>query len=254
MAQTNRVIIHHEGGGKPRDEWDAIDAERYSIEIGLTRIEVRNAPVNSFITDGTIGHSLQLVLSGNRMTYEVTDNDLVLIGQACAYAEAHDWIPAPAQRACQFHGDTAATACPGDKTRERRSDIYAVVRGTGTPPAPDPEVDEVTVLNERLPGAKDGKPGNLYVGLPYGFKACRVDFWLDLPSDQGASLWGAQLYEGGATAVGLWNAGKLWELWLPGKKRSNASVALDPNTKVCALRLQNKSETSVPVLVTVTVT
>jgi peptidoglycan hydrolase-like protein with peptidoglycan-binding domain len=140
MAQTNRVIIHHEGGGAPRDSWAGIDAEAYSIAIGSTRIEVRRSPKDSFVTDGTSGDSLQILLTGNRDNYPVTDNDLVLIDQACDEAQNRGWIPAPSGRTCQFHGDTAATACPGSHTRERRNDIYDVVlQGTGgAAPAPKP--------------------------------------------------------------------------------------------------------------------
>jgi hypothetical protein len=129
MAETDRVIVHHEGGGKPRDAWDCLIAADYSIAVGSTRIEVRNSPANSFRTDGTTGPSLQICLTGNRDTYEVTDNDLRLIGEACDEAEQFGWIPSAAARRCQFHGDTAATACPGAHTRDRRDDIYAVVLG-----------------------------------------------------------------------------------------------------------------------------
>jgi hypothetical protein len=141
MAQTNRIIIHHEGGGQPRDSWEGINAKKYSIAIGKTRIEVRRSPNESFITKGTSGRSLQILLTGNRDNYPVTDNDLVLIDQACDVARLRGWIPDPSQRVCQFHGDTMATACPGKKSRERRNDICNVVLGgvAPQPPSPGPE-------------------------------------------------------------------------------------------------------------------
>src|SRR5262245_28721922 len=128
MAETNRVIIHHQGAGAPSNSWGMFTSD-YSIAIGTDRIEVRNSPANSFRTTGTSGPSLQICLSGNRDEYPVTDQDLTLIGQACAEAEGYRWIPPAASRVCQFHGDTASTACPGSHTRERREDIYAVVLG-----------------------------------------------------------------------------------------------------------------------------
>jgi hypothetical protein len=247
VAQTSRVIIHHEGGGAPRDQWAAIDAEPYSIEVGLTRIEVRNSPHDSFVTNGTSGPSLQVVLSGNRDQYAVTDSDLDLIGEACAVAQSRGWIPAPAQRTCQFHGDTAATACPGSHTRARRDAIYAVVKGTSAPaPGPTPEVVEMWTEARVCPAGTDrNNAGGLQVGLPWGRKSSRVDLYVDCAASEGVALWACQNLEG--KNHGLWSGGNQWELWVPGRKL----IGVEVSTSVRGLTFAHMGGTTAPLLVTV---
>jgi N-acetylmuramoyl-L-alanine amidase len=135
--------------------------------------------------------------------------------------------------------DCCGNACPYDF----QPLVAAELGGKGPP-----EVVEVWVLNGEAPAGTNDEPGVCLVGLPYGYKSARVDLWLDCPHDDGANLWGAQEYEGGATAVGLWDGGKLWELWLPGKQRTNTSAVLADG--MAAVAVQNRGPRG-PVVVTV---
>jgi hypothetical protein len=106
---------------------------------------------------------------------------------------------------------------------------------------------EVWVLNYSVDVAPAGE-GGVVIGLPAGFKTAVVDFWLDCPHNKGAGLWGAQAYEGGAEAVGLWAGGKQWELWLPGRQRSYSHA--DISAGMPAIKVENRGPEG-PVIVTV---
>jgi hypothetical protein len=114
--------------------------------------------------------------------------------------------------------------------------------------APVVEEDEMWVLTAEVPAGKDDEPGDLLIGLPWGRKSARVDFWLDCDHKDGAGLWGAQAYEGGAEAIGLWANGNQWELWLPGRQRSNTGALISNDTQ--AIHIQNNGPKG-PVHVTI---
>jgi hypothetical protein len=115
--------------------------------------------------------------------------------------------------------DTCGPGCPDDW----HPAISAATGGHGPPL----EVPEMWVLNGECPAGDGDDPGDLLIAVPFGFTSARVDFWLDCDHRDGAALWGSQAYEGGAEAVGLWGGGHVWELWLPGRQRTNTSAIVD---------------------------
>jgi hypothetical protein len=109
------TTVHHEGAGAPSDDPRGAEGG-YTYWIGATRwTHLRNV-WDSFATLNLNGESLDLCLSGTRMEYPVTDQDLSIIAGACADARARGYVvDAPSVRA---HRDSpgSSTVCPGDLT------------------------------------------------------------------------------------------------------------------------------------------
>lgn len=132
---------------------------------------------------------------------------------------------------------TGTGGCPDGGTWNQL--ITDAMHGRG----PAPEVEEMWIL-EAAAEAEE----TVLVALPFGYKSARVDLWLDCDHDDGAALWAAQGYEGGAEAIGLWASGYTWELWLPGRQRTNTSAELGAG--MASVVVQNKGPRG-PVYVTV---
>lgn len=115
------------------------------------------------------------------------------------------------------------------------------------PTTPPPVEAEMWVIERELPGGTPVAPGDLIIGLPPARNTCRVDFWLDAPSSEGAQLWAAQTFQGGAEAIGLWSGGNIWTLWLPGHYNTATGAIVAPTT--AGLHLQNQSAKPVRVIV-----
>jgi len=114
-------------------------------------------------------------------------------------------------------------------------------------PIAPPVEAEMWVIERELPGGTAAVPGDLIIGLPPVRTTCRVDFWLDAPSSEGAQLWAAQTYQGGAEAIGLWANGNQWTLWLPGHYNTATGAIVAPSS--AGLHLQNQSPKSVRVVI-----
>jgi hypothetical protein len=89
---------------------------------------------------------------------------------------------------------------------------------------PDDEVeeDEMWVIEKELPAGSAAQPGEVVIGLPANRKSATVRLFVDNGPNQGASIWGAIVFNGGVH--GLWNNGTQWEVWLPAKYVVDASV------------------------------
>jgi N-acetylmuramoyl-L-alanine amidase len=198
------------------------------------------------LRDDTSANSRLFAISAQNNGVGEPWSDALVDGMAVAGAVACECLELPhAGYVTQHRVLTARKVdCCGDSVPyDLQARVAHAMRGTS-------EVPEMWVLNGEVPAGTDDEPGDLYVSLPYGYKTARVDFFLDADHGEGASLWSAQLYEGGAGAVGLWSGGHQWDLWLPGKQRSNTSAELDPSAHIAAIRVQNRGPNG-PVLVTV---
>lgn len=135
--------------------------------------------------------------------------------------------------------DPCGPACPYDW----QPLITAAQGGRG----PIPEVREMWTIERQLPAGKSkAEPGDLVIGLPGSRGQTEVHLFLDAGSDQsvGASLWAAQIFEGGA--MGLWDDGKQWELWIPSQMNIGSFV----NAASSQIRLQHYGPADRPITVT----
>jgi hypothetical protein len=150
---VDRITVHHAGDGPPTDDaWSNSDV--YCVRIGVTRFTVVQPPWTATATKGFNYVSWDIVLSGNRMIYPVTDNDLHLLTAACSYARSHGWL---AVGATTFpHGTlhppppgyptgSSSTDCPGTLTIGRWP---AVVSACASTPIPAPGDDDVPADND----------------------------------------------------------------------------------------------------------
>lgn len=144
------------------------------------------------------------------------------------------------------HADCVQAGLGGSHTDPGPNFPWDVVCGDA-PPVPPPEVeDEMWVLSEVVPAGKtkDGA-GVVSIGLPYGFKAARVDVYADCDPSTGQSTWAAVNLDG--KNHGLWSGGNTWELWVPGRKLLATTLPASARGVV----VKNWGGAGVPVLVTV---
>lgn len=281
-ADHRAVVIHHTASGaSTRPEDDAAychhgssDSPLYNVMVSrdgdvwlLAREKSNNAGKISGVAlnealRGEAGH----VSAGARGLHDDTSANASLFGLSAQNdGSGEQWSPALVNSIalvanvtcgllglhaghCTIHRvltarkvDTCGPGCPDDWQPAIRA-----ATGGGPPEAED----DVWVLNGEVPAGTGDEPGDLTVALPYGFKSARVDLWLDCDHREGAALWAAQQYEGGSEAVGLWGGGHQWELWLPGRQRTNTGAIVDASAHVSAIRVQNRGPNG-PVLVTV---
>jgi hypothetical protein len=157
--RVDRVTIHHEGAGKPTDDIDRPLHQKYSIGIGVTTYKMARPPQDSFVTVGQDGkHSLQVVFTGDRNIYPVTDNDIDLVRRAVRTANALGWVTLDPD--LFLHCDTMVTGCPGFHARARRADLERAVTGLVTvtrPATPEPEEDDDMKLMNLWRDTRDQK-------------------------------------------------------------------------------------------------
>lgn len=140
---VDRVFVHHEGAGKPAD---GKVLHPYTIIIGVHEWHFDGTPLDDYATRGFNHVSLGICLTGNRMIYPVTDNDLALITDAFADALTAGFVTqSPTILPHKLTpGLTTGTVCPGDKTMERWPEVVgAIWSGLQTPPISPPEEDDV---------------------------------------------------------------------------------------------------------------
>jgi hypothetical protein len=118
-------------------------------------------------------------------------------------------------------------------------------------PGPGPiEEPEMWVMNGELPPKPHDDP-NTYIefAIPVDSKDVKVRIYSPVEDDQGPSIWGAQYFH--QNAQGLWDNGRQWEMWLPGKY----VIQSDVSPQAVAIRLENQgaenNRAGSPVMVTV---
>jgi hypothetical protein len=163
MAPVTLVTIHHEGGGAPSNNVDRFGHGGYCYGIGTTIWKRFRAPTANWATLNFNHKDLTICLSGNRMIYPVSDHDIGLIHGA--FMDCYERGEVTAVPTVRDHHDSpgSATACSGDCTRARWSDVVGACRATApTPPKPPEPEDDVT----DLANAKnhDGRPVIFQVG------------------------------------------------------------------------------------------
>jgi len=145
-APVSLVTVHHEGAGAPASAANIGRCAHggYTYGFGSGAWSRFRDVWSSFATLNFNHVSLDLVLTGNRMDYDVTDADLSSIRAACADARSRGYVVnAPTVRA---HRDSpgSSTVCPGDRTMQRWSEVVAACTAGSTPgPTPPPGGDDV---------------------------------------------------------------------------------------------------------------
>lgn len=218
------VTIHHEGGGAPRDAMNFSEGG-YCCGIGLTIWERWRTPADNYATLNFNGQDWTPCFSGNRMNYPITDNDLVLLHTA--FMDTYNRGEVTASPLVRAHRNSpgSATACPGDYTMARWSDIEAACRATApTPPKPKPPEDDVTDLASAI--NHDGRPVVVQVGgdkkLYYKIRDAQGGDWSDWRDLSGgfANFATATAYVNPKNkAIEVWVTmvdGKTFQLWQTG--------------------------------------
>lgn len=137
---VDRIVIHHEGGGKPGN---VPASPLYSVWIGATTFVMQHSPVQDGSTAGLNGKVLGVCFSGQRhrphwwsRAYPISENDLRLLAAAMEQARVRGWV-ADSPRV-DFHGDPSlrplgnATVCPGNLTYARRAEIEVACQVPGS--------------------------------------------------------------------------------------------------------------------------
>lgn len=174
------VTIHHEGGGSPSDNVDRFADGGYCYGIGVTLWERWRAPADGWATLNFNGQDLTLCLSGNRMTAPVTDRDLELIHGA--FVDCYNRGEVTASPLVRAHRNSpgSATACPGDRTMDRWTEVEAACRAAGAPapgpPATSGEDDDVPA-NKDTVGAFASADGSWKLAYDGGVETERGRFY-----------------------------------------------------------------------------
>lgn len=90
MTAVNRVTIHHEGAGVPRDV--NLMPYGYSASVFPGGNRIWRSPQESFATLHHNHESFDIVLTGNRQIAAVTDADCLRIAQLCHQAKQLGWL------------------------------------------------------------------------------------------------------------------------------------------------------------------
>jgi hypothetical protein len=115
----NIVTIHHEGAGEPSDTTQP----EYTYWIGKTGWKRIQAASTSYATFGYNHVSTDICLSGNRMLFQVTNQDIQWIREACQDSRIKDRLVSNPK--VQAHRWTYPTLCPGNNTMARWVPIRA---------------------------------------------------------------------------------------------------------------------------------
>jgi hypothetical protein len=152
-APVSLVTIHHEGAGTPSDVPRGA-AGGYTYWIGATRYERLRDVWSSYATLDYNHVSLDVCLSGDRMTSPVTNNDLALVEFAVANARAAGFVvDVPLVRAHR-NSPGSSTVCPGTHTMERWAEVAVACTKRTAPPPPAPT--KGPTMPKIIPCAKGG--------------------------------------------------------------------------------------------------
>ena len=107
------------------------------------------------------------------------------------------------------------------------------------------EEEEMWVIEKELPAGTPQQPGEVVIGLPANRKSANVRLFVYNGANQGASIWGASVFNG--AVQGLWDNGNRWEVWLPSQFVVDGPV----NPSAHQIVLQNRGPAGPPTTVTV---
>jgi len=105
--------------------------------------------------------SLDLVLPGNRMDYEVTNHDITVIRQAVTDARARSYVTENPEVVAHRNSPGSSTVCPGDHTMRVWDQIVAACT-SGPAPAPSPSPPStggVLLTTVASPHSRNGRQG-----------------------------------------------------------------------------------------------
>lgn len=105
--------------------------------------------------------------------------------------------------------------------------------------------DEMWAISDRVEPGTNQQPGIVAIGLPANRKSATVRLYVDVNDPGGASLFGAQLFN--SFAIGVWGDGRVWNLWLPGKRAIDAAIHPDCHQ----VRIEHRGPAGPPVTVVV---
>jgi hypothetical protein len=179
-APVSLVTIHHEGGGAPAPPANIgrVAHGGYTYGIGTTAWERFRDVWSSYATLNFNGVSLDIVLTGDRHTgYPVTDLDIDLIRSAVADARARGYVVnAPTVRD-HSQSPGSATACSGNNTRARWTEIVAACSasssGGGAAPGGDDDMPADKDVVDQLVTAE----GTWQLQFDGGVKTIRGPFY-----------------------------------------------------------------------------
>lgn len=151
---VDKIFVHHEGAGSPRDDF-GFGAPFYTLGIGLHQTHIWRTPETDIATIHFNHVSMGIVLSGDRTTHPVTDDDLRLLTEGVRETHGRGYVTD--NPTIQAHREVFGTACPGNKTMDRWPEVVAAIRaGLGSTPAPVPEDDvELILLHPSKPLPND---------------------------------------------------------------------------------------------------
>jgi len=152
------ATVHHEGGCAPRDDLADPGTKGYTVGIGVTRYTFFRPPSESFATLHYNHVSFDVLLSGNRNDYPVTNTDIELIAAAAREGRARGWlIDAPYVRPHR-ESPGSSTICPGNHTAYPDPPTF---------PAGDPLtwLTIVTALHKEAPAPMPATPPHYFPPL-----------------------------------------------------------------------------------------
>lgn len=137
---VNRATIHHQGAGAPNDNYGGFSEGGYSYGIGKTGWSRFRSPYDSWATLNYNHVSLDVCLSGNRMDYVVTDQDIRWLHEIFMDCYHRNEVVATPEVIPHRNSPGSATVCPGDHTMARWNDVVNQFHLTPgpTPPSPTP--------------------------------------------------------------------------------------------------------------------
>lgn len=112
--------------------------------------------------------------------------------------------------------DCCGDACPHDF----QPMIAAALDGG----APTPEVPDMWTKHDVIPPGTRDKPGKLTMGLPAGRTGeTKYALYVACDPSTGVTLWGQRSFNEGSPQ-GMWDNGRTWELWLPGRRTVSSTI------------------------------
>lgn len=185
------VTIHHEGAGVPTNYPRGADGG-YSIWIGTTNYTLLRAPEVSFATKHFNHVSLDVCLSGNHQVVPLSTSTIELVRRGVADARNRGWVTDHPN--VEPHRASFSTACPGDQTMTRWSEVVAACHTPVALPVPKPKVTPmydpaIVVVGGIAASADDPKTHGVWIFGKYGH-VYRFEGANDIGSLNGQSFWG----------------------------------------------------------------
>lgn len=191
MAQTNRIIFHHEGSGAPGQVNRPLH-EDYSISIGDQPGQyVMNRPPNQSFRTGCRGNTtpaLQIVFPGNRDIYHVSDVEIKNVELAVADARGRGWVTDYPEVTNHDDMPCESTACPGKFVREVMPKLTVVCKKSD-PIARPPQGEAMATPRVAQPGRRSAGGRQGYAELVVGHGVALVN-GADVVGSTGPTVFG----------------------------------------------------------------